>query len=68
MKTVIAHIEETIVQDFEFQIEDDENEVEAAIKKYRAGELILEDAEVQFRQVETEIKGNPYSASGWIEF
>lgn len=68
MKKVIATIEETVVDTFEFEIEDGEDAVEIAIEKYNNGELILEPGEVQRKQIMTEIIGEPHSSTEWIEF
>ena len=68
MTKVIATIEETVVDTFEFEIEDGEDAIEIAIEKYNKGELILEPGAVACKEIKTEIKGEPYSASEWIEF
>lgn len=68
MKKVIATIEETVVDTFEFKIEDDEDELEIAVEKYKNGELVLTPGEVMRRQIMTEIIGKPHSSTEWIEF
>lgn len=68
MKKVIATIEETVVDTFEFEIEDDEDELEIAVEKYKNGELVLTPGEVMRRQIMTEIIGEPHSSTEWIEF
>ena len=67
MKKVTVTIEETIAQNFEIEVNDDENEacaIDVAIRKYKSGELVLEPGEVQFRQISM---SKPYFRE-WIEF
>lgn len=66
MKTVKVAIEESVVQEFEIDV-DAENEnsvIDIAIQKYKNGELVLEPGEVQFRQIAI-VEPN---SSEWIEF
>ena len=44
-------IEETIVQEFKIEASDIGEALEIAEKKYKSGELVLEDAEAQFVQM-----------------
>ena len=64
MKTVKVAIEESVVQEFEIVVDDEDSAIDMAIQKYNAGELVLEPGEVQFRQVSVV---EPHS-SEWVAF
>lgn len=64
MKFTVS-IEETIVQDFEIEAESLDEAMEIAEKKYKAGEIVLEPGEPQFRQMSAN-DGNHYT--DWREF
>ena len=65
MKTVRVAIEESVVQEFEITVDNDEDSaIDIAIQKYNAGELVLEPGEIQFRQIAAV---EPYSTE-WVEF
>ena len=66
MAKVKVAIEETVVQEFEFDVADGELDraVDIAIQKYRDGELVLEPGEVQSRQISV-VGPEP---TEWVEF
>ena len=64
MKFTVS-IEETIVQDFEIEAESLDEAMEIAEQKYKAGELVLEPGEPQFRQMSA-TDGKHYT--DWREF
>ena len=51
MKKYMISIEETIVQKFEVEAENDETALNNAIENYKEGIFTLENAEVQYRQI-----------------
>lgn len=59
-------IEETISQTFKIEAGEDEDAVEIAIQKYKAGELILEDSSLTGAQVMAETEDSTVSTS-WTE-
>lgn len=64
-------IEETVSETFEIEVPDSDDgigdAVEIGIEKYKAGELILEPGEVQFRQISAEAIDGSMSTE-WEEF
>lgn len=51
MKKYMISIEETIVQKFEVEAENDETALNNAKENYKEGIFTLENAEVQYRQI-----------------
>lgn len=62
---IIVSIEETVVQDFVIEAESLGEAMEIAEKKYKAGEIVLEPGEPQFRQMSA-TDGKHYT--DWTEF
>lgn len=66
MKKYTVAIEETIVQEFEIWVQDNDDVIDVAVQKYKAAELVLEPGEPQFRQLAI-MKPNDETTE-WIEF
>lgn len=66
MKKYNVCIEETIVQNYLIEAESIEDAVKLAIKKYKSHEIILEDSEVQHRQLAVGTEKD--FLTEWIEF
>ena len=58
-------IEETVVQAFEIDTADENDAYEKAIDKYKKAEFVLDNPEVQYKQLAVE---NPGSDLIWREF
>lgn len=58
-------IEETIVQEFEIEAEDENEALKKAIAGYKSGDIVLENPEVQHRKLAVL---QDESSTVWIEF
>lgn len=58
-------IEETIAQEFEIEAENEQEALLLAKKKYNEGEFVLDQAEVQYKQMAVATDKDYYD---WFEF
>ena len=66
MKKFCVVIEETVSEEFEVEAENKDDAIKKTIKKYKSGELVLEQGELQYKQMA--IINDNDEIDEWIEF